>query len=228
MFRFELFHKTFVVRHKSINGIVKLTKINDTGAGISVSFDGSFDFMRHKRFYLGSQILVFQSLAATCIDGNTVFVHNVVVFHKLLTDIKVVAFYLFLGAFNRFGNHRILDRCILIQPQRSHQSGNTLTAKDTHEVVIERNIKLARSWVALAAGAPTQLVVDAARFMALGTNNMQSAELIYPLAKHNVGTAASYVGSECYNAFLAGASNHRGFGLVVFGIQSFMRHFELS
>ena len=49
-------------------------------------------------------------------------------------------------------------------------------AEDAHQVVFERQVEARRAGVALAAGAAAQLVVDAARLVALGAEDVQAAE----------------------------------------------------
>ena len=48
-------------------------------------------------------------------------------------------------------------------------------AEDAHEVVFHRQIEAARARIALAAGTAAQLVVDAARLVALGADDVQAA-----------------------------------------------------
>src|SRR5690606_26963881 len=47
--------------------------------------------------------------------------------------------------------------------------------EDAHQVVFERQVEAARARVALAAGAAAQLVVDAARLVAFGADDVQAA-----------------------------------------------------
>ena len=50
-------------------------------------------------------------------------------------------------------------------------------AEDAHQVVFEREIEAARARIALATRAAAQLVVDAARLVALGADDVQAARL---------------------------------------------------
>ena len=50
-------------------------------------------------------------------------------------------------------------------------------AEARHQVIFQRKVKARRARVALAAGAPAQLVVDPARLVPFGADDMQAAEL---------------------------------------------------
>ena len=50
-----------------------------------------------------------------------------------------------------------------------------LGAEDAHQIVFEREEERRTAGIALTAGAATQLVVDAAAFMALGANDVEAA-----------------------------------------------------
>jgi hypothetical protein len=55
-----------------------------------------------------------------------------------------------------------LDRLALLHAQALHQPAHPLGGEDAHQVVFQRQEETARARVALAPGAPAQLVVDAA------------------------------------------------------------------
>ena len=54
--------------------------------------------------------------------------------------------------------------------------------EQAHEVVFEREVEAALAGVALAAGAATELVVDAAALVALGAEHVEAAELAHLVA----------------------------------------------
>ena len=62
-------------------------------------------------------------------------------------------------------------------PMRSMSALHAVAGEDAHQVVFERQVEAARARVALAAGAAAELVVDAARLVALGAEDVQAAEL---------------------------------------------------
>ncbi len=53
--------------------------------------------------------------------------------------------------------------------------GDALGAEDAHQIVFEREEEARAAGIALAAGAAAQLVVDAARLVALGAEDVQAA-----------------------------------------------------
>ena len=62
-------------------------------------------------------------------------------------------------------------------PSRCIRPGDAIGAEDAHQVVFERQEEARRARIALAAGAAAQLVVDAARFVPLGADDVQAAEV---------------------------------------------------
>ena len=69
----------------------------------------------------------------------------------------------------------VLDGDVLLHPQALHEAGDALGAEDAHQIVFERQEEARAARVALAAGAAAQLVVDAARLVALGAEDVQAA-----------------------------------------------------
>jgi len=53
---------------------------------------------------------------------------------------------------------------------------DALAAEDAHQIVFQREEKTRRAGIALASGAATELIVNAAGFMALGAEDVQAAE----------------------------------------------------
>ena len=86
--------------------------------------------------HLGADILTVQHLAALAIDDLALLVHHVVVLQHVLTDLKVAALQLFLGALQRAGDHPVLNGGILVQLEGIHQVGNAVTAEQAHQVIL--------------------------------------------------------------------------------------------
>ena len=74
-------------------------------------------------------------------------------------------------------DHAVLDRHAFFHAEPLHQPGDAIRAEDAHQVVFERQEEARRARVALAAGAAAQLVVDAPRFVPLGADDVQAAEV---------------------------------------------------
>ena len=69
-----------------------------------------------------------------------------------------------------------LDRHVLFHAQPQHQVLHALAAENAQQVVLQREEKARAAGVALAAGAPAELVVDAAGLVALGGHDVQPAQ----------------------------------------------------
>ena len=70
---------------------------------------------------------------------------------------------------------RMLDRLALGHLQPLHDRGHAVGGEDAQQRILERQVEAARARVALAAGAAAQLVVDAARLVPLGADDVQAA-----------------------------------------------------
>ena len=79
-------------------------------------------------------------------------------------------------------DHAVLDGHALLHAQLQHQAADAVGAEDAHEVVLEREVEARGAGVALAAGAAAELVVDAARLVALGGQDVQAAQGHHALA----------------------------------------------
>src|SRR5262249_2957389 len=104
-------------------------------------------------------------------------VHDVVVLERVLALIEVAALDLLLGALDRARHHAALDRHVLLEAEPLHQARHAVEAEDAQQVVLERQVEARRAGVALAAGPAAQLVVDAARLVALGADDLEAAGL---------------------------------------------------
>ena len=55
--------------------------------------------------------------------------------------------------------------------------------------------------------------------MPLGSENMQSAQIRYPLTQYDIGTATGHIGGNRNRSPLTGLGNDLGLGLVDFSIE---------
>ena len=94
----------------------------------------------------------------------------------MLAHREVLRLDLLLRALDGAGDHAGFDRHALFHPEALHQARDTVGPEDAHQVVLQRQVEAGRTRIALAAGAATQLVVDAARFVTLGADDVQPAE----------------------------------------------------
>ncbi len=120
--------------------------------------------------------LAFEGGAANRINRFALLVHHVVVLEQVFARLEVLRLDGHLRVFDAPGNQFGFDGNAFGHAQAVHQRLDALAAEDAQQVVLERKKKARRSRVALAAGAPAQLVVDAPRFVALGAQDVQAAQ----------------------------------------------------
>ena len=74
---------------------------------------------------------------------------------------------------------RVMRRCsighALLHAEALHQALHAVGAEDAQQVVLEREVEARRAGIALPAAAAAELVVDAARLVALGAEDVEAA-----------------------------------------------------
>ncbi len=129
------------------------------------------------------------------IDGPALVVADVVVLEQLLADVEVPRFDFSLRALDRARHHGMLDRLAFGHLQHHHDAVDALAGEDAQQRVLERHVEARAARVALPPGAAAQLVVDAARFVALGADDVQAAGL-YHLVVQRLPLAAQLVDAD--------------------------------
>ena len=109
-----------------------------------------------------------EDVVALLVDHLALVVGDVVVLEQLLADVEVARLDLPLRAFDRARDDAGLDRLAVGHLEALHDRAHAVAGEDAHQRVVEREVEARRARVALAAGAAAQLVVDAARLVALG------------------------------------------------------------
>ena len=120
-------------------------------------------------------VLSFQGRAADRVDRLALLIHYVVVFQQVFAGFEVLRFDGFLGVLDAARNQLGFDGHAFGHAQAVHQGLDALAAEDAQQVVFEREEKARGAGIALAAGAAAKLIVDAARLMAFGAENVQAA-----------------------------------------------------
>ncbi len=128
------------------------------------------------RFLVRDVDLPLEQLPPQRVDAFALLVHDVVVLEEVLADGEVLRLDLLLRALDRLGHHLVLDGDALFHAEALHQPGDAIRPEDPHQVVFERQVEPGRSGIALAAGAAAELVVDAARLVALGRDDVEAAD----------------------------------------------------
>ena len=119
---------------------------------------------------------------------------------------KFCALDLALGGRDRAGDALVLDRHVVGDLHRGQHPVDPVGLEQPHQVVLERQVEPGLARVALPAGATAQLVVDPARLVPLGADDVQAAgvvdlvvlglDLLLASSRRIAGQAASY-SSEC-------------------------------
>ena len=126
-----------------------------------------------------AEALAFEHLVAVGVDHPPLLVHHVVVLEHLLAGQEVLLLDLALGFLDLFGEHPGLDRflvALLVDAAETVEDlVDAVAGEQPHEVVLGRQEEARLARVALAPGAPAQLVVDAPGLVALGAADEQAA-----------------------------------------------------
>ncbi len=89
------------------------------------------EFVDHL-FYELVCAVAFQQVVASIVDNLALLVHYVVVVEDVLAHFEVARLDLFLRAFDRLGDHAVLDDFALFSAQLVHNRGDAIGAKQTH------------------------------------------------------------------------------------------------
>ena len=116
-----------------------------------------------------------EQLAAQAVDRLALLVHHVVVFEQVLARFEVLRFDGLLRALDALGDHLGLDGHALFHAQPFQQRTDPLLGEDAHQVVFKREVEARFAGIALAAGAPAKLIVDAPRLVPLGAEDEEAA-----------------------------------------------------
>ena len=116
----------------------------------------------------------FQQLPAQAVDRLALLVHDVVVLEQVFTGFEVLRFHGLLRGLDAAGDQPRFDRNAFFHAKALEQRANPFLGEDAHQVVFEREIEARGTGVALAAGASTKLIIDAARLVSFGAENEQA------------------------------------------------------
>ena len=154
--------------------------------------------------------LTHQGMAALLVYNGALLVHHVIIFQQALTNTEVVLLDLLLGALYLFRYHRTLNHLALLESKAVHDIGNTLGTEQAHQLIFQRNEEQRGTWVALTTGTTTQLAVNTARLMALGTDDGQTTSGFYFRRKLDISTTTSHVGSDGHGTLAVGRLTGQG------------------
>src|SRR5690242_18530766 len=76
-----------------------------------------------------------------------------------------------------FSDQTRLDGHILFHAQAQHEILHALTAENSEEVILQREIETRTSGVALTSGTTAQLIIDTPGFVTLRSEDVQTTEI---------------------------------------------------
>ena len=143
------------------------------GGGRDVAGDDVVDEAAHLRLEVGA----LEHLAALAVDDLALPAHHVVVLEDVLAGLEVLRLDLALGVGDRAGDALVLDRHVVGDPHDLQDPVDPVGLEQPHQLVLERQVEAGLARVALAAGTTAQLVVDPARLVPLGADDVEAAEV---------------------------------------------------
>ncbi len=120
-------------------------------------------------------LLGLEQLVSLLVDHLALVVGDVVELEQLLANVEVARLDLALRVLDGARHHARLDRLSLGNLERAHDRLQPLAGEDLEQRILERKEKTRAAGISLARGPSPQLVVDAARLVALGAHDMQPA-----------------------------------------------------
>ncbi len=103
--------------------------------------------------------------------------------------------------------------------KRLHDPADPVAGEQAHEIVGAGEVEARLAGVALAARTAAQLVVDAPRLVALGAEDVETAELEHALAELDVDAAAGHVRRDRDRAGLARVLDDLGLARVLLRVE---------
>src|SRR5687767_5623085 len=166
-----------------------------------------------------AHVALLEDRAAVLVDPVALVVQDVVELERALADVEVPRLDLDLGLGDRAGHHPRLDRLAVVEAEARHESRDTLRGEDAHEVVLERVEEPRGAGIPLAAGAAPELVVDPARLVALGPDDVQPARIRDALPEEDVDASSGHVRREGNGALLTCVGDDERLALVVLRVE---------
>ena len=151
----------------------------------------------------------------------------------MFARVKIEPFYLRLRVFKRAADHFVLNGLVFGNTKPTHHRFDRVRCKHAHERIFQRNEKLRSARIALTPRSSAELVVNAPRFVPLGSQHEQPAESLYLFvlflarrvsAKLNIHAASRHVRSHDHGPFSSALSDDLSFTFMLFGVEHLMRY----
>src|SRR5436190_1029546 len=186
--------------------------------------DGALDHLVDPLEHLLVHVLAFEDIAALFVDDHALPVHDVVVLEDVLARDEVLLLDLLLRALDLVREDLRLHRLVLGNLEALHDVLDPVAGEQPHQVVLAGQVEAGLAGVALAAGAPAQLVVDAARLVALRPEHVEAADLADAVAELDVDAAAGHVGGDRDGALQSGVLDDLRLACVLLRIEDIVRN----
>ena len=125
-------------------------------------------------------IIALKHRPAIGVDNLALLCDHIVIIDNVFTDIEVIAFNFCLRLFDELRDHATFQRHILFHADHLHDFCHAVGGKTAHQFVVQGQEEARCTGVALTASTSTQLVIDTARFVPLGTDDMQTTQFDIP------------------------------------------------
>src|SRR5204863_10094699 len=120
----------------------------------------------------------------------------------------------------------MLELLTFLETKALHDSRHPIGCPEVaHQIVFEADIESRTAWITLPRAAPTQLSIDAARFVTLRADDIKTSTVWNTGSKLDVGSAPGHVRRNRDRARLTGALHDLGFLHVKLRIQNVVRNF---
>src|SRR5512133_936719 len=169
------------------------------------------------------EVLPLEHAAPLLVDHGALLVHHVVVLEHVLAHDEVLLLDLLLRVLDLVREDLRLHGLVVRHLEALHDVVDPVTREQAHEVVLAGEVEARLAGVALAARAPSELVVDPARLVALSAEHVQAAELLDPVGELDVDAAAGHVGRDRDRALLARLGDDPGLLLVLLRVENVVR-----
>src|SRR5262249_9099604 len=165
------------------------------------------------------QVVAVEPLPPLLVDPPAVPVEDVVVLEDVLAHHEVLLLDLLLRALDLPGEDLRLHRLVLWDLEALHDPRDPVACEEADEVVLAGEVEGRRAGAALAAGAAAELVVDAARLVPLGAEDVETAELDDAGAELDVDAASRHVRGDGDRAALARVLDDLGLARVLLRVE---------
>ena len=150
----------------------------------------------------------FDDRLTEAVERAALVLHRLVVLEDVLAHLEVALFDFALRLLDRAREHRVLEIVAFLHAKGRQHLEHRLAGEHLHQVVVHREEEAARTVVALATSAATQLIVDTAAFVAFGTHDVETAHFFDVLPHLKSVDRRKSGGIECLDERVVGHRRH--------------------